>query len=269
MYSTIPFDSISISDNNPQNLPLFLFDGKSQTYITLNGIGSYIQVNFFYEHFVQAVDLLLFKRGLRHFISIEYLDNGHLQPLGIFTIMSDDVSPTRIHLPYVFTKSLRIKFLSVEEEDGHLLSEVKISELRVLGHVDKDEPQTIMPVVNLPCPAGYFKDENGQCISDKTFNHYTYKKVQGDFHKRNDKIVFEFETLKKVDAIYIKIGPHENLSFVINIPNKLQVGFPFQRFLTENCIVLNNTVENVNLVELILCTDTELEVEQFILLGEK
>jgi hypothetical protein len=269
LYSTIPFDSISLSDNNINNQPLYLFDGNSQTYISLNGINSHIQVNFFLEHFVQAVDILFFEKDLKHFIAIDYMDTGYWQPLGIFYINSDNVTPVRIHTPYAFTKSIRVRFLSVEEE-GHLLSEVKISELRVLGLVEKDEPQTIMSVIPLPCPTGYYKNEEGQCVSDKTFDHiYPLSSSSNKFNKRGDKITFKFENIKKVDAMCLKIGLHQDVVFVINIPDKLQISFPLQRFLVENCIVLNNTVENVDLVEMILCTDTELEVEQFYLLGEK
>jgi len=274
MQKIVPLDSIGVSSSEQGFEPNLMFDANGLTYWKpIKGAkDNYVQINFFAPHTIEYFDIMFADNAL-YLISIEALRPDGLSWLSLGTQMireSDKIN--RIFIPTTFTKSIKLGFLS-KEIDNHTYLEPLVSELRVYGETIKNEPQGLIKLPGLPCPSGFFKNEDGDCIP--TLKHDILLKKKGSRKKygklkKGEHIEIEVKDKKlNIRGFYIKVeDEHLDVQFIVGDPDQYMLHFEIQKELTASRILLNETLENVNKIRMILLTDTEIEVKEFYPIGE-
>lgn len=271
----VPLDSIGVSSSENGFEPNLMFDANGQTYWkpVKGAKDNYVQVNFFTPHIIEYFDIMFVDNAL-YIISIEVLRPDGLSWLSLGTQMIRESNKiNRIFIPTTFTKSIKIGFLS-KEIDNHTYLEPLVSELRVYGEVDKNEPQGLITIPGLPCPSGYFKNEDGECVPMQKYDILLKKKGSRKKYgrlKKGEHIEIEVKDKKLIiRGFYIKIAEdeHPDVQFIVGDPDQYLLHFEIQKELTASKILLNEPLENVNKIRMILLTDTEIEIKEFYPIGE-
>lgn len=279
MQSIIPIESSTISSLEEGFEPHNMFDGKFETYWKpkKGAVNNFIQVNFFFAHIVDCIDIL-FADKADYIISIEYLNTNktYFVSFGSFLISSNTEKPNRIYLPTTLTKSIKITFLT-KEIDGHTYIEPLISELRIFGQVKDNEPESLIKIPSIGCPEGHVKNEDGQCVQYKK-----YERKHGIWKEDVEKHGQQFYTLElngdimtmnfprpfNLHGYFIRFNYHPiDFQILIGPKNHVQT-INVQKEINELEIILNKTINNISKVDMILNTDTLIEVMEYYCYGE-
>lgn len=295
-FGIIPIDSVQVSSNQEGFEFVKMFDGKLDTAWkpAQNQPNNFAQINFLSPHLVKAFDIAFVKGDKRKYtFRVEAQDKDNPSRwirVNTYETRGTTLEPVRVNIPDVLTKSVRLTFLSFNEQ-GHMGVLPEVTELRIYGEIEEGEAPGNVKIPDLGCPEGYVLDVGtGRCIKNVSYQILVPDEIIGDakagaegntdslldlatdisytIKGKGSRVIEKFSKPVNLNAIVLGIN-NKGLEYTLTVvvPNKVQVPVIIQKGIRETSFMLDETVTTES-IELISQND-ELEIIDFYGLGDK